>query len=147
MQTLLDFWLRSTVELLSQAAEQCTADQRQVSQEIGIAGTGPVLSHQRVPPPVITNLHSCPMAADQVEPMGPRVLLRLGAREVVARLGAPDPGLLYRALAAHHDQRSGVREVGFERLDGEGVDGPCFHAPVPGSGFGKKGVCLSPSSA
>jgi len=112
-----------------------------------MAGTGPVLPHQHVPTPVIANFHSRPVSADELEPLGRRVLFGFGAREIVARLSAHGSGLLDRALAAHHDQRSSVRELGLERLDGEGVEGSGFYAAVPGSGFGKKGVFLSPSRA
>lgn len=112
-----------------------------------MAGTGPVLPHQRVPTPVVTNFHSRPVPADELDPLGWRVLFGFGAREIVARLGTHGSGLLDRALAAHHDQRSGVRELGVERLDGKGVEGSGFYAAVPGSDFGKKGVFLSPSRA
>jgi len=87
------------------------------------------------------------MTANKLEPLGPGVLLRFGAREVIPGLGAGGSGFLDCALAAHRDQRPGVGEIGFQGLDGKGVNGPDFYATVSGSGFEKKGVALRPSSA
>jgi len=147
MQALADFWLRSPVELFGQPTQEGTSDKREIGQEVWIAGTRLILPHQHVPPPVITNLHSRPVPANEVEPFQSRVFFRFGAGKVIARLSAEGSGLLNRALASHHNERSGVRKIRFQRLDGERVDGSGFYAAVSRSGLVKKGVSLSPSSA
>lgn len=87
------------------------------------------------------------MAADDLVPLRPGVLLGLSAGEVIARLGAAGSCFLDCSLAAHHDQRAGMREIGLQRLDCKSMDRPEFYPAVPGSGLEKKGVDLRPSSA
>ena len=87
------------------------------------------------------------MAADELVPLGPGVLLGLSAGEVIARLGAAGSRFLDRALAAHHDQSPGMRKIGLQRLDCKRMDSPQLYPAVPGSGLEKKGVDLRPSSA
>jgi hypothetical protein len=79
MQALADFWLRFPIELFGQPAQESTSDHRYIRQEVWIAGTRLIFSHQHVPPPVITNLHSRPVSTNELEPFEPRVLVRLGA--------------------------------------------------------------------
>ena len=133
--------------MLCQAVEQCVSNQGQIGQQVGIAGAGPVLPHEHVASPVIADLHSGPMSADELEPTRTRVLLRQGAGKVIARLGAGGSAFLYRALAAHHDQGASMRKVRRQRFYGPGVDGSLFNASVSGSGFDKKGVFWSRSKA
>ena len=143
----MDFWLRTAVKFLGQAPEQSAANQGQVGQQVGIARARAVLPHEDVPSPVIADFHSRPMAADALEPLCRLIVLGRKAGEIVTGFGAGGTGLFKGAPAAHHDQGSGVREVGCERFDGEGVHGALFDASVAEAVFGKKGVLGKRSSA
>ena len=79
MQGVVDFWLGSAPGLLGQGAEQRTADDGQIGQDLRIAGTGSVLSHDCVPAPVVADFHTGPMSANQAEPLAGFVMVRFGA--------------------------------------------------------------------
>ena len=147
MQGFAYLWLRAGLELVGQGMEQSASDQSQIGQQVGVARARAVLSHEHIASPVIADLYSRPMSADELEPACRGVLLRRGAGKVVARLGTGGPGFLYRALAAHHHQGASVRKVRRQRFYGPGVEGSLFNSSVSGLDFDKKGVFWSRSKA
>ena len=127
--------------------EQSISNQSQIGQQVGIARSGAVLAHEHIASPMIADFDSGPVSTDELKPTRRGVLLGRGAGKIVAGLGACGSGLLYGALAAHYNQRAGMRKVCRQRFDGPGVKGSLFNASVPGVGLDKKGVFGSRSNA
>ena len=136
----MDFRLRSATEAFGQGTKHRAADQRQVGQQIRVAGAGAILTHDGVSTPMVADFHSGPMSADELEPLSRAVMVWPKAGQVVAGFIAADAGLFDRAPATHDNQPSGMGEIGFERFDGEGMHGAFFNASVANSVFFKKGV-------
>lgn len=126
--------------------QQRVANERQISQEVGIAGARAIFTHQGVPSPVIADFNPTPVAPNQLQPSFWRIVLGRHTREVVTRLGGGDAGLLDGALAAQDDYGSGKGEVGGGGLDGKGVERTNFDAAPAGLGVGKKGVFFKASN-
>ena len=99
-----------------------------------------VFAQQNVASPVIADFDSTPVSADEFQPLLGPMLFGRRTRQVIARLDRRVPGLFERALAAQDDQGPGVREVGRERFDGEGVQVSDLDPSVSRLGLGKKGV-------
>ena len=138
-------WLVGAV--FRQEGQQRVADQRQIGQQVGVAAARTVLAHQRIAPPVVADFDPAPVAADEFKPLLVAVFLGWGAGEVVAAFGGGVAGLFDRPLAAQHDQAAGKREVGRQRLDGEGVELADLDPSVGAVGVGKKGVAFKASKA
>ena len=140
MERFEDRWERCVREVVCQDGEERIADEGQIGQEVGLARTRLVFAQQNVASPVIADFDSTPVSADEFQPLLGPILLGRGTRQVIARLDRRVPGLFERALAAQDDQGPGVREVGRERFDGEGVQVADFDPAVSRLGLGKKGV-------
>jgi len=125
---------------VSQDRQQSAAEEGEVGQQVGLAGTRTVFPHQHVTAPVIADFNPAPMSPDQSQPLRGRMLLRGCTGEIIPGFGSGDPGSFLGAVTAHHDQGPGKGEVGGEGFDGEGVEFPEFDAPVTGVAVGKKGV-------
>ena len=105
-----------------------------------------VFAHQGITAPVVAHFHPGPVASNQIQPLLWLVVLRVRAGQIVAGFGGAVATVFEGALAADHDQSSGVGEVGGEGFDGEGVQAPALHAPVTALAVGKKGVSFKLSS-
>ena len=133
------------MEVHSKDVEQCAANERQIGQEIGIAGTRLIFAHQHVAPPVIADFNPTPMPANQLQPLFGPILCGRCAREVITGFGRAEPVFFEGPFTAQDDQGSGKGEVALERFDGKGVPVPGFDAPMARLGLGKKGVSCKAS--
>ena len=131
--------------MLGKDWQQRTANQRQIGQEVGIAGAGTIFPHQDVATPMIADFDSAPMAANQPQPLLGLILLGQQAGEVIAGFGGAGTGLLEGPLTAQDQQASGIGELELEGFDGKGMQLPGFDSPVAGLGLGKKGVSCNAS--
>ena len=130
----------------SNDVEQCASNEREIGQEVGVTGTGSVLAHQRITPPMVADFNAAPVSADQLQPLFGVILLGQSARQIITRLGRCAARLFERSLAAQDDQGSGKGEAGSERFQSESMQAADFDAPVAGLDVGKKGVLGNASS-
>ena len=63
------------------------------------------------------------------------MLIRQGAGKVVVRLGGGEASFLHGAFTPHHNETPGKGEVGFQGLDGEGMEASGFDSAVGGLGL------------
>ena len=134
-------------KVVGEQCQQGAAQDGQIGQEVGVAAARAVFSHKRITPPMIADLHSAPVSANELEPRCGAVLVRCGAGEVVMGLGGGLAGSFDGAAVAQDNQGSGKGEIGCERFDGKGVQTPDFDPSVSGMGIDKKGVSLRLSKA
>jgi hypothetical protein len=126
--------------------QQRAAEERQIGEQSGVAGTRAVFAHEGVAPPVVADFDPAPVAADQPQPLLRAVGRGRRAGKIVTRFHGGESGRFDGALTAQHDQRAGKGEVGRQGFDGEGVEVADFDAAVAGLGVGKKGVSCRASS-
>ena len=131
---------RLFVKRVSHDVKQGAPNQRDIGQEIGVAGTRTIFSHQHIAPPMIADFNPAPVPADQLQPLCRPILLRGRAGEVVARFFGGVSALFVRPLRAHYDQSSGKGKIGCQRFDGKSVEVAHFDAASGVMGVGKKGV-------
>jgi len=127
-------------EVLGEQGEQGAAQQSEVGEGVGIAGAGSILAPEDVALPVIADFDAGPMAADKRLPLGWGALVGFCAGEIKAGFESGFGGLFFGALTAHDDQAAGEGEVGFEGLEGEGVQAAIFDPAVAAAELEKKGV-------
>lgn len=60
---------RAGLALSGEELQQSVTDECEVSQQMGIAGTGTILAHQSVASPMIAVFDTSPMAANEFEPL------------------------------------------------------------------------------
>jgi len=133
------------VKLIGEEEQQCTANEGQIGEQIGVAGARAIFAHQDIPSPVIADFDPAPVSPDQVQPLLGRKLRWWNAGQIITGLGRGGAGLFDGALTAHHDQSSGKGEACGERFDVKGMELPGFDPPVTGVVMGKKGVSLRAS--
>jgi len=133
-------WQGLLLKMAGELLEQRATNERQIGQQVGVAGARMIFSHQCVASPVVADFDPAPVSADEFQPLSGLVFFGRSAGQIVTGLGGGVAGLFNRALAAQNDQGSGEGKVGGEWLDGEGVQVTDFDASVPGLGVGKKGV-------
>lgn len=141
----MNFGQRTAIQLVRQQTEQRASNQREICKQVWITRTGLIFTHEHIPLPMIANLHAAPMPADPIKPLLGRVLVGWNARKIVAGFQRALARFLDGALTAHDDQRPGSGKVGFERFDGEGMNGALFDPSVSGAALSKKGVPLRAS--
>lgn len=124
--------------------DRSAPEQGKIRQLIGVARARTILAHDRISAPMIANLHSCPMSADEFVPLGRRAAFGGLAGDIVARFLAAFTAALPVAAAAQGDYRSGEGEVRFARLDGPSLYPALLYAPSVEPCFEKKG---EPASA
>ena len=117
--------------MLWEEGKQGVAQQSEIGESVGVLGAGAVLAPEDVALPVVAHFNACPVAADQSLPLGRSALGGLEAGQIEAGFEGGFPGLFYGALAAHDDQAAGEGKVGFEGIDGEGVQAAIFDPAVP----------------
>lgn len=61
-------------ELVGEGSQERIAQECQVGQEVWVAAAGAIFFHERIPPPVIADFHTAPVATNQLEPMAGTVL-------------------------------------------------------------------------
>lgn len=140
MEVFEGFGQRTVGKVIGQQGQERVAEQGQVGQEVGVAGTGAIFPQQHVAPPMVANFHPAPVPPDQPLPLGWAILVGRGAGQVVAGFGGGQSGLFDGALTAQDDQGPGEGEVGVERFEGEGVQVADLDPSVAGFGVDKKGV-------
>ena len=131
--------------LLTDKGEQHISNEGQIGQEVGVATAGAILAHDRIATPMVADLDSTPMPANQREPLTWGILVRQGAGEVIMRFFGGEASLLYGSFAPQHDEASSEGKIGFKRFDGEGMDASGFDSAVGGLGLLKKGVLFKES--
>lgn len=131
--------------MLGKEGQEGAADQCEIGQKIGIGAAGPIFSEDDVAPPMISDLNTRPMPANERQPLGRTVMLGRCAGQVVVRFGGGLIGFLDASSIAQHNQTSGKGEVRLQGFYGEGVQGTGFDPSVSGFGDGKKGVPWSAS--
>src|SRR5436190_13332491 len=133
-------------QMLGEHCQQGATDERQIGQEIWAAAAGTIFSENDVAPPVVSNLHACPVAANESEPLSRAVLLGQRARQVIVRLGGALVGFFDAPGIAQYDQSACKGKVRLHGFDGESVQVAGFDSSVSGFGEGKKGVSWSASN-
>src|SRR5262245_54660401 len=89
---------------------------------------------------MVAILHSCPMTANQAQPLCRGVFVGQPVGQIVTALLTALAGLFESALAAHDHHGSGERKVQRQGFDGKGVYPPGLHSTVSAFGLMKKGV-------
>lgn len=140
MESFADFRQWAPGKLLLQEVQQRAADERQIREEIGVAGTRAVFAHEGVASPVIADFNSAPMAANQSQPLLRMVGLGRRTGKIETGFNRGHAGLFDGAFAAQHDQGAGKGEFGAEGFDGKGMESAHFNPSVAELGVGKKGV-------
>ena len=140
MQLLVNLGQGAVGEVLRYDPQEHAAHEGEVGQQIGVAGTGAVLAHHRIPPPMVADFHPAPVAADPPQPVLGALVLGRQAAEVVAGFGGGVAGFFEGALAAQHDQAAGKGEVDLQGFDGKRVELADFDPAVAAGRLGKKGV-------
>jgi len=133
--------------MLRGEGEQGTAQEGQVGQSAGVVRAGPVLAPEMVPAPVITDLDSGPVSADEVVPVLRSSFGRLLAGEIKPGLAGRLAGLGEVNLAAYHDDAAGPGKAGGIRFYGEDVEAALLGAAVSLAVLDKKGVSARASKA
>ena len=128
------------VKVDREEGEQGVTQEREVGEGIGVLGPGAILAPEGIALPMIADFDAGPVTADQTLPLGRRPLVRFGAGEIKAGFEGGFSGGFDGALAAHHNQAADEGEIGFERVEGKGVEGAGFDAAVAAVRFEKKGV-------
>lgn len=136
---LFDDGERHVGKVAREEDEQGVAQQREISEGVGVAGAGAIFAAEGVALPVIADFHAGPVAPDELLPLGGRALVGLSAGEIKPGFGGGFRGGFDGALAAHNDQAADEGKVGLERIAGEGMDAAGFDAAVPAARFEKKG--------
>jgi len=137
---------RLTLQVLGEEVQQRTANERQISQKVGIARARSIFTHQDVTTPMIADFNPTPVSTNQSQPLLRSILFGRHAGEVISGFGGAGAGLFDGPLTAQHDQGSGKGELTLEGFDGKGVQLPGFDSPVTGLGLGKKGVSFNASN-
>ena len=57
------------MKLIGEEEQQCTANEGQIGEQIGVAGARTIFAHQDIPPPVIADFDPAPVSPDQVKPL------------------------------------------------------------------------------
>ena len=57
------------MELIGKQGQQSTANDRQIGEQMGVAGARTVFAHQAISSPVITDFDPAPMSPDQMQPL------------------------------------------------------------------------------
>jgi len=78
-----DLWEGLFLKGLGKQVQQCTANERHIGQQIGVTGSGTILAHQGIAPPVIADFNSTPVSSDQPQPLLGAIVLRGQTREIM----------------------------------------------------------------
>lgn len=104
--------------------EQRVTQQRQRTHDVGISAAGSVFAQAGILAPMKTIFHARPMVAHVLEPLFRRMSVSGAVANVVTgfveRLTLASTGMV------DAQRTTGVREVHFQRLDGDGRDAPRF---------------------
>ena len=115
-------------------------EQRQRTNDVGVARTDAILAQDRISMPVITDFRTVPMAANNTQPLLVRSLRRQHAGDEVAfQLGFFTAGLVEEP-AGDGQQRPAVGNSGFTRFQYLDADLTRFDTPSDIFDEGKKGV-------
>ena len=140
MEAFKDLFERARREVNGSKREQDVAQEGEIGERAWVAGPGAVLAPEAVAAPMVADLHSGPMTADECLPLLRGAFGRLQGREVESGFVGGFAGLFGEDLTANHDDAAGPSKAGGIRLYGEDVQAALFRAAMPGAVLKKKGV-------
>jgi hypothetical protein len=77
-------WKGLFLKVVGEQMEQRVANEGQIGEQLGMAGSGTIFSHQGIASPVVADFDSAPVSANQSEPLLGLIVLWQRAGKLVA---------------------------------------------------------------